>query len=416
MRHSLIPAAALLAMAAVAEAQDIEAMKSRVKRLSDEVERLTLAGDSIRATLLAGEAYAVQSDVEWLEGKETAAEDEWREALKRGWGGKPPWERFPRAVRKFDPPPPQEPPPIEKVEPLPLPPPVRRRAGQAGPDLWPTIASAPYRHAHNSVWHSLFGTPPFEQAAIAPAGAWQVGFWFEYLTADFSDDGGGGTSRWNTRLHHENLEVNYSITNTILVGARISSGELYERDGDLIRVFDNFTQIVPTAERGFGADALTLRGKFATGVGFADVGVLAELKIPLSSEEDLLGAETIDLAVVGLLTKKFGKLSVHVNLGLVVPFGDPKIFVDPFDDVDSYVVFGAGVVYVVTEWASAGLQIEGNTSAFGDVAVLDERVITVSARGHFRVSDGTFVTLGVGMGLNELSGDIVASLGMEFGF
>ncbi|MBI2933736.1 MAG: hypothetical protein HYY16_18995 [Planctomycetes bacterium] len=400
-----------LAAAQTAAAQDLETRRRDVVRRAQEAHH---RGDVVAATLLVGEAYALQSEIDWLDGRRREANENWLEAVKRGWRGTPPWSEHPEVAPSREAPPIRAP-LLDQEEETRLEPPVRRRSRDEI-DAWPYFAVAPYRHLRAGAWQSLMGTPPFEEALVMPQGFWRARGWMELLTADFTDVGGGGTSRWFTSSHQEVFEVDYSLTDTLMTGLRISAGELFEEEGQLLRVFQDGRQIVRSAQRDVDLDTLTARAKYAADWGLCDAGILVEVKIPLADESSMLSAQTIDFGVVGLVTKQMGSVTLHGNLGLVIPTGDPEVFQTGYDEVNSYLTGAVGLAWAMSDWLNLGVQLEGNSSAFLDIAVLDEPVLTMTGRGHIRLTDRMFLAGSLGRGVTELSGDWTASGALEVVF
>ena len=257
-------------------------------------------------------------------------------------------------------------------------------------------------------------TPALESASVLPRERHELGLVFDLATTDFSDGSGVTTSTWHTAMTTVNLEYDYGLTDQIQIGGRLSFGELAEVDDDIV-VFDGTNQIIPPGERNLGLGSLILRGKWVTPTDFADLGVLAEFKIPFADEDDYLTSQTFDVGVSGLLSKTWDSWTVHLNLGFVFPFGDADLFTSG-DDLDPYFHGGAAVSVQVLDPLALIAQLEFNTSAFGDISVLDAPVTVLSFGGRYRLSETLFLSGALGFGLSDESGDLILSGGLDYYF
>jgi hypothetical protein len=246
---ALAVTAFLTAAAGAVAAQ--EGLEHRRLELATEARKLSESGDPGRAEALIGEAYAIEAEICWNEGRLAAAEANWREAVSRGWGGQSPWQKEAEARaegRQEGPQDPFDPTSVlaqERLDPLDRPD-QPRLLGEV--DIWPYAALAPYHRGGASTWHSLLGTPPFEEAVVLPRGARQARIWMDVVTADVLYDNGKGVTMWGGTLTRENFELNYSITDSLLIGGRLTAGEIIGEDP--IRLFEGPRQIVPSGERG----------------------------------------------------------------------------------------------------------------------------------------------------------------------
>ena len=422
-------------VAAAATLQDRE----RIDQLLKQAEALNKEGKTAEALPLLAEAWALTAEVYWQQGNLSASGEAWRMAVTFGWKGESPAQKEAPAPRPVPPPagvesaPPPPPPPAERAatpppaarpqEPVPDETPrferrrtvyeaPRRRRRVSDAALWETFALAPYSGPRHYGWHSLVNTPPLEGASVVPREMHHLRFMIDWAATDVFDNSQGGASNWDTQALTEHIEYNYGLTDRIQLGGRLSLGELLEGQDDVLTVFDGGQQIVPTGSRGFGLESLVLRGKWATPTSFADLGVLAEFKIPLGDEADFLTSQTFDIGVSGLLTKRWDRWSVHVNAGMVFPFGDVDLFTqDP--DADPYFHAGAAVSFLALDVLSLFGQIEFNTSAFGDVALFDEPVSVVSGGGRYRIAERVYFGGAIGLGLSDESGAYSISGGLD---
>jgi hypothetical protein len=279
-------------------------------------------------------------------------------------------------------------------------------------DAFGTWHSAPLPDARNAGWHSLFGTPPLEEAALVKARTWHARLSLDLHSTDWESDEGGGTGRYDAAMVTETLAVDYALTDRILVGARVSTGELGEGDERIV-VHQDGVQLVPDGERGFGLDSASLRARYVHPAAYANVGVSLEAKIPLADEEDLLTSQTLDVALTLQVSRRWGRVTATANLGIVVPFGDPKVF-DDHDEADPYVQGGAALAVLAHPNLSLVLQAEFNTAAFGDVDALNDPAFTALVGARAKITKSLFAQAGIGVGFTEASGDWLATAGLEY--
>ena len=381
------------------------------------------------------ESWAVTAEAYWVEGNPTASREAWRKAVENGWIGEAPWRRYPR----FEPTKPDtpaalpEPPPqeetdsiwqeerIERVRPFEPLTPGRARRGprrKALSTFWEHLAATPYRTGRNHSWNSLINIPGLEEARGFPAEYWRARFGMGITTVRFEDNSQGGTTRWKADTLQETIEVDYAVTDTVLVGGRITTGEVFEIDNELITIFDNGTQIVPDGRRSFGIGSLVARGKYVgTDWDFADYGILVELKLPIADKASLLTSQSIDLALSALLTKALDDWILTANGGFVFPIGDADTFGDSkYDGLDPVFHAGVSLGRPLTEEITVAVQVEINTSPFGNIPVIGGSVAGFFASGRYRVSEESAVYAILGRGFGDLASDLMVSGGMDFAF
>lgn len=289
------------------------------------------------------------------------------------------------------------------------------RRGVPQVSAWDYFAMGPYKGPRNNAWHGLFNTPPLEEALVLPKGLHHVRAMFDITSSEWNSQKEGGRSQWNAVYVSEIFEYNYGLTEQFLLGARLSLGELGEGNDEPIRVFENNQQIIPDGKRGFGFESIVGRAKFAGTMGFADAGVLVEVKIPIASDEDLLTAQTIDFGVSALLSKRWQRFSLHVNGGVVFPMSDPEIF-KVKDEADYYIHGGVCAAFRPHSSVAITAQVEFNTSAFSEVTVVDAQVMAFTVGARYKFQDNAFVSTVVGKGLNEDSGDLMVSAALDYLF
>jgi hypothetical protein len=133
-------------------------------------------------------------------------------------------------------------------------------------------------------------------------------------------------------------------------------------------------------------------------IGF-DFALAASVKIPVSRPTDLTNAGTTDLNFTLLATRDLGPVTVHLNLGGGIPFGNQNLFVDSANvDLNAFIHGGAAIAWPVLENLTLVAQLEANTTAFRDVEFLDGPPVTVL--GGLRQRFGRFfLEAGGGTGL-----------------
>lgn len=399
--------------------QDKRQRAQELMRRADQEKR---RGNDAESRRCLAEAWAIIAEVYFEEGKIASSNEAWAEARRHGWTGEAPAERARRG--------PSAPPPRSEEARRPAPPggavrqeetppvtlPARVPARSKPRDPWPYLAMAPYAGARNHGWMGLLNTPPLEEALVLPSGTWLVRGRLDIAAADWSAEEEGGQSSFNVAYLTQSLELDYGITDQLMAGLRFTTGELGQGGDNLIRVWEGGRQVVPSGDRGFGMESLVARGKFTGTLGFIDAGLLAEVKFPLADEEDFLTTDSIDIGISGILTKRWKDFALTLNVGVVFPVGDAGVF-EEGDGLDPYVHGGLSAALKVHERLVLLAQFEFSTGAFGDLAVLDGMtVLAVSAGGRYRLTPTAFLSGQIGTGLNEESGGLFLSGGLDLVF
>lgn len=141
------------------------------------------------------------------------------------------------------------------------------------------------------------------------------------------------------------------------------------------------------------------RTAFATAIG---------LKLPGFRRADLTSSGTGDVALTALLTVGLPHgVALHVNGGLVAPLGEQWLFEDRTLDVDPFLQGALGFTWTVTDWLSVGATLEGASSPWHDVPVLD-RPAASAVVGVRLLLGRLWVEVGGGAGLGSGGPDWVA--------
>jgi len=98
----------------------------------------------------------------------------------------------------------------------------------------------------------------------------------------------------------------------------------------------------------------------------------------------------------------------------VIPFGDLNFFTNSrYDDLDPVIHGGLAVQFPITADLVAGAQLEGNTSPFGGVSVLDQSVFGLYGSLRYRLMEQTFLAGTIGTGFGDLGSDITLAASMD---
>jgi hypothetical protein len=320
-------------------------------------------------------------------------------------------EALPRTIGAPLPAPkPQEPP---KYHPIDGP---KKVSKPAPADQWTYYAWAPVAGERSNVWHGLLNTPPLEEAAVMPENTWHARVAIELATADWTADEGVVESKFHAAYLTQTISLDYNWTERVQLGLRLTTGQLGEGDDENILVVDGGQQLVEQGDRGFGLGSAVFRGRMVFPTRWSGTfGGLLELKVPIGSEEDFLSAQTVDIGLSALYSKRWDKVALHINLGVVVPTGDLGVFTDN-DQADPYVHGGLAVSFPIRPQLVLIGQLEFNTSAFGDIGPIDEPVACFIAGGRYKLGGRIYLGASLGFGLTEASGGVSFSTGLDVVF
>lgn len=394
----------------------------RAKELAAEAKEADARGDKAEGRRLRAEGYALLAEHHHEQGSRSKAQAAYNKAKSYGWTEAPPWggdaptpRSRPRptpsaAPREF-----RQPEQPERDAPRTIKKPRTDRFGRL--DTWPFYEYNPLKNSRNASWHVTLGIPPMEEAVAIPKKTWDFRIWMELQSSDYSVVVNGETTQFHADMHEEALELNYGLMEGLEVGGRITMGELLEAGDDVIRVFDGGSQIVPTGDRAYAVSEFVARAKYVIDLDFATIGGLFEAKLPLASAESLISAGTMDLAFIGLASATLIEdfIKVHVNMGPVMPLGNSDLF-DPEVDPNMFFTYAAGGAMKIHNRIVLNLQIEGNTSGWADIAVLEDPIMRVTAGGRWKAGDKIWLQGAAGFGLDEISGAIMANLSVDFTF
>ncbi len=280
---------------------------------------------------------------------------------------------------------------------------------QEAPD---DLLRAPLRISRDNFFHSGLGLRPLDSAWILPPGRLYGRLRTTHAASIEARDVGGVRNRF-AGLYHEwlGLDLDWGATEDLQLGLHLRVTG-WDETLDRFTLFDGGgTPIVrdeagviagtgPASQRHFNLSDVVLDGKLRLLERDGLTVALAPLvKIPVGRDQDLTHAGTTDLGTSILASLDLGRLAVHANAGLLVPIGDQRIFVhDAHVRLDPVVQGGAGLAWQAGEDLAAILQVEANTSAFGDVPFLDASPVTLVAGLRQRTGSWLFEeAAGVGL-------------------
>ncbi len=281
------------------------------------------------------------------------------------------------------------------------------------------LDGGPLRVSSNSLFHNLFGFLPLEPAGTIEEGRLDVEIRQDYSTGEIEVLTPDYLFRYDATLMETNLVARLGLAGDWEAAVAIDVSNLLENEGDIILTRQG-RLLVGEGNRGTGVGDLRLSTKkrlFSLG-GEGALGAILGLKIPLSSgEENLLSSGGVDLAASLLYSHELGPLSLHLNLGAIVP-GDIESFEEDVETRNAF-TFGVAASYGFAPWGALVGQIQGNQSVFTDslssIAVLDETVITGHVGGRIRAGSW-FLEASLGSGFNDQSSDTIFTLSLSLPF
>ncbi len=273
---------------------------------------------------------------------------------------------------------------------------------------------APLAGPRDAFFYSGLLLPPLDAATTPPPWTLDVRLRTSLVHSAFTRDSGGSRSRFDGLfIGHARLDLGLMVTERIELQATLRVAGWEERrdvfevrvgrtlvvegeakkeaDGTATGRHENLAQVqLGALVRWWESD--DGQTAFATAVG---------VKLPGFRRADLTNSNTLDVAVTGLFTLGLAPgLALHVNGGVVAPFGQQWLFEVEAFEVDVLLQGAAGVTWAVTDWLALGASLEGATSPWEDVPVLDRPA--VSAVGGVRLLLGRFtVEVGGGAGLGS---------------
>ncbi len=280
--------------------------------------------------------------------------------------------------------------------------------------LWAQVASSPGANGRKNTWHSLFGIPPFEEGRVLAEGVVTARVSLELWDGDFNANVSGGESSWNNHVEHEALQIEYGLGDSLAVGARLAVGNVRGQGGE-VTVFDGGVQIVDETKRVFDPQSLTLRVKYGDlWADQLDLAVLVEFKVPLDREHNLVTSDTLDASVTLLASRTISeRFRMHVAFGGVLPIGDMEVFVAD-DEPGFFFTYALGCTWLASSVVSVYTQLEGNTSAFGEIEAVHHSVVSFAGGARMRLGSSFAVDATVGVGFDDASAETFIALGVSW--
>ncbi|MFQ5749092.1 MAG: hypothetical protein ACE5H3_06500, partial [Planctomycetota bacterium] len=172
----------------------------------------------------------------------------------------------------------------------------------------------------------------------------------------------------------------------------------------LVRFENTVIQGTGPSRRHFNLADVVLHGKGTLSEGSSgDLALAVSARLPVGRPRDLINAGTYDLNFTLLGTREVGRFTLHANLGAGIPLGPQNLFIPQDDiDLDPFVHGGVALNARVKKDLSVGIQVEANSSAFGDVPFRDGTPVTTTL-GVRKISGGWIFEGGGGVGLTSRS-------------
>jgi len=282
---------------------------------------------------------------------------------------------------------------------------------------------APFSAPHSSFFHSALEIPVLESAHTLGEGQTQLQLRGSSATSTDSGTADGQPQDFDGRFDEVLVtDMAWGAVDGLEFGARatisgwaehVDSFALLDADGSAIVTGEQeLISGLGASERHLGLSELVFDARQTLDSSpDAEWAGLISLKIPVASKRDLTNAGTYDFNAGLLRSSVSGNRTLHANLGAGVPLGEETLFVDEADvDLHPWIYAGVGSNWLLREDLSWGLQLEGNTGAFGDVEFLDGSPLTLL--GGLRKAAGSWaLELEAGTGLTGQSYDWLVGLG-----
>lgn len=375
--------------------ETLEQLRARADRTLEQSRVARAAGDKAAADRLMGEAAWLTSQVAEAEGDFPRATQHAETAARYGYAPAPP--------------PPAPPPPPQDTL-------FHHEAWLASDALWDLYGLGPYPSSRNHGFHGLVNVPPLESAMTLPEFSFAFDTRYHYDSADLSDSSEGGLSSFDSERGILSSQFDYGLTPAIQLGLRTSAGEVNAGSRGRSTLFDDGTQLLRRGTRDLSIESAVFRLKSHYDVSeFLETGLLMEVKIPLDGRFDLLTADSIDVGLSALASRRWGPVVLHANLGGVFPIGEAEDIFRANDELQPAVTGGVAAVWDLGR-VSLGLQAEGNTSPFAEIDLLKDPVGQVLLFGTFELNRNVYVSAAGGVGIGEFSSDFTGSVGITFAY
>jgi hypothetical protein len=287
----------------------------------------------------------------------------------------------------------------------------------------PELMRAPFPGPHSNFFHSALEIPPLESAHVLDEDETQLQLRGTSASSTERSTEDGQPQEFDGRFDQVLLtDVAWGLGDGLELGGRLEIAGWAEED-DHFALLDAGGDPIVFGEQ----EVLSGEGASERHLGLTDVVLharqtldsapdaewagLVSLKIPSASKRDLSNAGTWDVNAGLQRSSVSGNRTLHANLGVGAPLGDQNLFVEEADvELDPWLYAGLGTNWLLRDDLSWGLQLEGNTGAFGDVEFLDRSPLTLL--GGLRKAAGSWaLELEAGTGLNALSYEWLVGLG-----
>jgi hypothetical protein len=281
----------------------------------------------------------------------------------------------------------------------------------------------PFAVSRLSFFHSALEVPPMESAEMMPEDAFELQLSSNFAQSTKIEDFAGVENRFSAVFNEWLVtDATWGVDDDLELGARLKfAGWADHRDHFGVRDENGDPIVFGEAEALSGAGASERHLGFSYIVAHAkqslsssadtELAGLLSVKVPMASKRDLSNAGTIDVNAGLLHTYVHGdEYALHVNVGAGAPLGDQTLFIDSADvDLDPWLFAGVGLTWMLRENLAWGIQLEGNTSSFGDVEFLDGAPLTIFSGVRTACGDW-MLEGGGGTGFNDESYDWIAHL------
>jgi len=280
---------------------------------------------------------------------------------------------------------------------------------------------APFAVPRDHLLHATLEVPPLQSAEPLPEGARLAQWRSDHAHAEARGHADGWPQSFDGLMHEWLvLQWRWGAAEDLELGARFSytgwdehddSFALLDGAGDAL-VSDEQPVIDGTgaSQRHKGLHEVVLEAKRALARrGPWTFAGQASAKLPLGRARDLANADTFDLALAALATRRPGapgRATWHLQAGAGWPLGDTDLFVDGAPaDVRPFAFAAVAATWALDADTLLGLQVEANTSAFEHLPLHDGAPLSVVG-GLRQLSGAWLLEAGVGAGLNEAAADL----------
>jgi|GEM_PF-6471716 len=285
---------------------------------------------------------------------------------------------------------------------------------------------APFVVPRNSFFHASLEVPPMQSAEVLPEDVSMLDMRLDFARSrereheDGVPQGFEGLfEEWAAVTLRQGLSDRWEIgARTTLEGWNEHQDHfsLVDANGNALVTHEQVTiDETGASSRHMGVGEVTLQAKRElSDRGPWTLAGLGVLKVPVGRPRDLNNAGTWDLSA-GLLATHEPCLPTdatwHLNAGVGAPLGSQDLFVHGTPaEIVPFAFASVGATWPVTDATVMGVQLEGNTSAFQHVPLMDGDPVTIFG-GARTLSGGWIFEYGLGTGLNESAYDWALHLG-----